>query len=92
MARLIIPTPLRKFTGDKSSFESKGSTVHEVIQELVTEHQGLKSQLFDQEGKLRSFVKVYVGDEDIQHLQKENTPVVNETIISIIPAIAGGKD
>jgi molybdopterin converting factor small subunit len=92
MARLIIPTPLRKFTGDKSSFESKGNTVHEVIQELVTEHQGLKSQLFDQEGKLRSFVKVYVGDEDIQHLQKENTPVVNETIISIIPAIAGGKD
>lgn len=92
MARLIIPTPLRKFTGDQSSFESKGSTVNEVIQELVTEHHGLKSQLFDAEGKLRSFVKVYVGDEDINYLQKEQTPVLNETIISIIPAIAGGKD
>lgn len=92
MARLIIPSPLRKFTGDQATFESTGNTVNEVIQQLVEQHSGLKTHLFDDEGKLRSFVRVYVGDEDIHSLQKEETPVATETVISIIPAIAGGKD
>jgi molybdopterin converting factor small subunit len=90
MARLIIPTPLRKFTNDKGSFESSGQTVEGVIQDLVKEYQGLKPHLFDSEGKLRSFVRIYVGDEDIQGLEREQTAVSSDTVISIIPAIAGG--
>lgn len=90
MARLIIPTPLRKFTNDKGAFESTGGTVEEVIKDLVTEYQGLKTHLYDGEGKLRSFVRIYVGDEDIQGLEREQTAVGADTVISIIPAIAGG--
>lgn len=90
MARLIIPTPLRKFTNDKGSFESAGNTVEDVIKDLVTEFQGLKPHLYDAEGKLRSFVRIYVGDEDIHSLDREQTVVGTDTVISIIPAIAGG--
>ncbi|MBL7941664.1 MAG: MoaD/ThiS family protein [Flavobacteriales bacterium] len=90
MAKLIIPTPLRKFTNDQPAFESNGATVKEIINDLVTLHAGLKTHLLDEQGNLRSFVRVYVGDEDIQALQKEQTPVAANDTVSIIPAIAGG--
>ena len=91
MARLIIPTPLRKFTNDQAQFESNGNTVRELIDALIEQHNGLKPHLLDDEGKLRSFVRIYVGDEDINALQREATEVKPETVVSIIPAIAGGR-
>mgnify|MGYP003790992731 CR=1 FL=1 len=57
---------------------------------LTTSYGNLKQHLVDDEGKLRSFVRVYLGDEDINVLQKEATPIEKDSIISIIPAIAGG--
>jgi sulfur-carrier protein len=90
MAKLIIPTPLRKFTAEQSTFQGNGATVGEVIRELTTAHGGLQTHLIGQDGKLRSFIRVYVGDEDITRLQGEDTPVDPNTVISIIPAIAGG--
>ena len=90
MARLIIPTPLRKFTDDQSNFESSGSNVKAVIQDLVDRFEGLKPHIFDADGNIRSFVRIYVGDEDIQALDKDLTAVQSDTVISIIPAIAGG--
>lgn len=90
MAKLIIPTPLRKFTNDQAAFESTGATVKDIISELVTTHSGLRTHLLDDNGNLRSFVRVYVGDEDIQALQKDHTPVAANDTVSIIPAIAGG--
>lgn len=90
MAQLIIPTPLRKFTDGKGQFQSEKNTVDEVIFELVNQYDALKNQLLDQDGKLRSFVRVYVGDEDIQALNNGSTQVQADTVISIIPAIAGG--
>jgi molybdopterin converting factor small subunit len=90
MAQLIIPTPLRKFTDGKGQFESQKSTVDEVIFDLVGQYDSLKNQLLDEDGKLRSFVRVYVGDEDIQSLNNGATQVKEDTVISIIPAIAGG--
>lgn len=90
MARLIIPTPLRKFTNEQGNFESTGSNVRQVIDELAEKHQAIKPHLFDQEGKIRSFIRIYVGDEDINALERELTPVAENTVISIIPAIAGG--
>lgn len=91
MATLIIPTPLRKFTANQSSFESNGGTVKDVVHELVSTHEGLKTHLLDDGGNLRSFIRIYVGDEDIQTLDQENTAVQPGATISIIPAIAGGS-
>lgn len=92
MATLIIPTPLRKFTENNASFESEGGTVKEVVNELVDTYDGLKTHLLDGEGKIRSFIRIYVGDEDIQALDQEETAVQNGATISIIPAIAGGSE
>lgn len=91
MAKLIIPTPLRKFTNDQAQFESAGDSVKSVIDELVATYGGLKTHLIDENGNIRSFVRIYVGDEDIQVLDRELTAVSEDTVISIIPAIAGGS-
>jgi len=90
MAKLIIPTPLRKFTDNQSSIETNGSTVLEAVTHLTETHPDLKEHLFDENGKLRSFVRIYVGEEDIKQLDRENTKVSSGDTISIIPAIAGG--
>lgn len=91
MAKLIIPTPLRKFTENQGAFQSAGQTVREVINDLITKYSGLQNHLLDDGGNVRSFVRIYVGEDDIQYLQKENTPVQADTVVSIIPAIAGGS-
>ncbi|MEM0996584.1 MAG: MoaD/ThiS family protein [Bacteroidota bacterium] len=90
MAKIIIPTPLRKFTENLAYFESEGATVGETINHLVATYPDLGKQLLDGTGSLRTFVNVFVGDEDIRALQKESTPVEPGTVISIVPAIAGG--
>ena len=91
MAKIIIPTPLRKFTDNQSTFETSGSTVEEAIQELTGTYQSLKQHLLDVNNNIRSFIRIYIGDEDINSLQKEATAVSPDTIISIVPAIAGGS-
>lgn len=90
MAKIIIPTPLRKFTDNQSTFETSGSTVKEAIGELTSTYQSLSKHLLDVNDNIRSFIRIYIGDEDINALQKEATEVKPDTIISIVPAIAGG--
>lgn len=90
MHQLIIPTPLRKFTGGLGVFESDAADVRSLISALVSAHEGLKPHILDDGGALRSFIRVYVGDEDIQELQGEDTPLATASEVSIIPAIAGG--
>lgn len=90
MAKIIIPTPLRKFTENQASYEANGQDVASSIGALTEQFPAVKKHLIDEEGKLRSFVRVYVGDEDIHALEGEATPVAESTVISIIPAIAGG--
>ncbi|MGE4083074.1 MAG: molybdopterin-synthase adenylyltransferase MoeB [Vicinamibacterales bacterium] len=85
-----IPTPLRPFTDKLDTVQANGATVGEVLQDLTTKHAGLKQHLFTPDGKLRSFVNIYVGDEDIRYLQKEQTPVADGQTVSIIPSVAGG--
>jgi len=92
MAKVIIPTPLRKFTENQSSIESSGGTVLETIQDLTNNYPELKKHIFDADGKIRNFVRIYIGDEDIKTLNNENTTVESDSVISIIPAIAGGKN
>ena len=90
MAKVLIPTPLRQFADKKDSVELTGATVDEVLGALTTQFPSLKKQLFTDEGKLRSFVNVYLNDEDIRYLQKDATPVAATDTLSIVPSIAGG--
>ncbi|MEQ9439745.1 MAG: MoaD/ThiS family protein [Cyclobacteriaceae bacterium] len=91
MAKVIIPTPLRKFTDNQASVETQRDTVLGSIQSLTEQYPDLKQHVFDEQGSIRSFVRIYVGDEDIKSLKNEQTEVQENTVISIIPAIAGGK-
>jgi adenylyltransferase/sulfurtransferase len=85
-----IPTPLRPFTDKKESVEVSGATVGELLKDLTTRHDGLKKHLYTDDGRLRNFVNVYLNDEDIRYLQKEQTPVKPGDSLSIVPSVAGG--
>jgi molybdopterin synthase sulfur carrier subunit len=88
--KVVIPTPLRQYTGKKDSVEIDARTVGEALAGLTSQFGDLRKHLFNEEGKLRSFVNVYVNDEDIRFLQKGQTPVKENDVISIVPSIAGG--
>ena len=89
--RILIPTPLRPYTDTQDAVEVDGATVGEILANLTQKHTGLKAHLYNDQGKLRSFVNVYLNDEDIRYLQKEQTPVSAGDTISIIPSVAGGS-
>src|SRR5213082_2803598 len=90
MAKILIPTPLRPYTDKQDAVDAAGATVGELLADLTKRHAGLKAHLYNDQGRLRSFVNVYVNDEDIRYLQKEQTPVSPGDTISIIPSVAGG--
>src|SRR5207342_466554 len=91
MAKILIPTPLRPYTDKQDAVDASGATVGELLADLTKKHTGLKAHLYNDEGKLRSFVNVYVNDEDIRYLEKDKTPVKDGDTISIVPSIAGGS-
>jgi molybdopterin/thiamine biosynthesis adenylyltransferase/rhodanese-related sulfurtransferase/proteasome lid subunit RPN8/RPN11/molybdopterin converting factor small subunit len=88
--KVHIPTPLRPFTDKLDVIELDGTTIGELMSNLTTRFGGLKPHLFNEEGRLRSFVNVYVNDEDIRYLQKDQTPLKAGDTVSIIPSVAGG--
>ena len=71
--------------------ESNGSTVLQSVEDLAKQFPDLSKHIFDGDGNIRQFIRIYVGDEDINALDNENTKVDEGTVISIIPAIAGGS-
>src|SRR5215217_5956643 len=85
-----IPTPLRPFTDKKESVEVIGGTVGELLADLTKKYEGLRKHLYADDGRLRNFVNIYLNDEDIRYLQKENTPVKPGDSLSIVPSVAGG--
>jgi adenylyltransferase/sulfurtransferase len=89
--KILIPTPLRPYAGSKSIIEVNAQTVGEALGDLVTRHPDLRKHLFSEDGKLRSFVNVYLNDEDIRYLSKDATPVKETDTISIVPSVAGGR-
>ena len=91
MAKILIPTPLRQYTEKQSEVEVAGSTVGEVLQALTSRYADLHKQLFSDAGALRSYVNVYVNDEDIRYLEKSATPVAASDTLTIVPSIAGGS-
>jgi molybdopterin converting factor small subunit len=90
--KVLIPTPLRSYVDKKDSVTLEGGTVGELLNHLTTTHPSLRKHLFHEDGKLRSFVNVYVNDEDIRYLNNQQTPVSEKDVVSIIPSIAGGKE
>jgi molybdopterin/thiamine biosynthesis adenylyltransferase/rhodanese-related sulfurtransferase/molybdopterin converting factor small subunit len=89
--KIHIPTPLRPYTDKLDVVEIEGATIAELLKNLTTRFGGLQQHLFNAEGKMRSFVNVYVNDEDIRYLQKDQTPLKTGDTVSIIPSVAGGS-
>lgn len=89
--KVMIPTPLRPYAGRTDAVEVDAKTVGEALGGLTTKFGELKKHLYTDEGKIRSFVNVYLNDEDIRYLQKEKTPLKDGDTISIVPSIAGGR-
>lgn len=89
--KIHIPTPLRVYSNKQDTVSVSATTVGEALEKLTTTHPDLKRHLYSDEGKLRSFVNVYLNDEDIRYLPEKNATRVNEhDALSIIPSIAGG--
>lgn len=88
--KVIIPTPLRIYAGKRDSAEISAATVGDALGGLTSQFADLRKHLFTEDGKLRSFVNVYLNDEDIRYLAKESTPTKDGDTISIVPSIAGG--
>ena len=87
---VLIPTPLRPFVGGRDALQVEAGSVGEVLERLTGEHATLKPHLFADDGRLRSFVNVYVNDRDIRQLAQRDTQVKAGDTVSIIPSIAGG--
>ena len=90
MATVIIPTPLRKFTNNSARLNVQANTIWDMIQKLITQFPDLKKHLLDANGSVPSFINIFVNDDDIRNLQREHTVVMENTTVSIVPAIAGG--
>jgi molybdopterin converting factor small subunit len=90
MARVRIPTPLRKYTQGQEAVTLSAATVATLIEALEVQHPGLRERILDDKGAVRRFVNIFVGEEDIRFLQQLETPLTDATEVSIVPAIAGG--
>jgi adenylyltransferase/sulfurtransferase len=88
--KILIPTPLRQYADKKDAIDVTGATVGEALSNLTTRYSDLKKHLYNDDGKLRAFVNVYLNDEDIRYLSKESTPVKDDDTLAIVPSIAGG--
>ena len=88
---IVIPTALRQFAGGKTELTVEASTADEALQKLTTEFPDLRKHLYADEKSLRNFINVYVGDEDIRHLNGLETPVKPSESVLIVPSIAGGS-
>ena len=89
--RVLIPTPLRPYTGQRAAVDVDGGEVETILDNLTKTHGQLRTHLFKEDGRLRSFVNVYVNDEDIRHLEGVRTAVADGDTISIVPSVAGGS-
>lgn len=88
--RVQIPSPLRPLTGGAEQVEVEASDVQSLIDGLESRHKGLKDRLCQPTGELRSYVRIFVNDEDIRFLQEKQTPLKSGDTVAIVPAIAGG--
>ena len=89
-ASVKIPTPLRKVTNGESLVTVDGKNVREMIEDLERQFPGMRERLCDDDGSLRRFVNIFVGDEDIRFMEGIETALEDGAQVSIVPAVAGG--
>ena len=89
---VLIPTPLRVYAGKQDVVRVEGKTVGELLQNLTAQYSELRNHLYNEDGRLRSFVNVYLNDDDIRYLDKEATSIKDGDTVSIVPSVAGGAD
>ena len=90
--KVMIPTPLRTYTGKVDTVEVEGKTAGEVLNNVAEKYSQLKKHLFDERGSLRSYINIYINDEDIRYLKNQETEIKETDIVSIVPSIAGGAE
>jgi molybdopterin converting factor small subunit len=88
--KVLIPTPLQKFTDNQATIECAGTNIAELIDALEANCPGIKSRLCDESGQPRRFLNFYVNEEDIRFLEGTDTPIQDGDEVSIVPAVAGG--
>ena len=88
---VVIPTPLRQYAGGQKTISVGGSTVGQALEALTAAHPDLRRHLYGEDGKLRSFVNVYLGEEDVRYLKQDHTPLADGATLSIVPSVAGGS-
>jgi molybdopterin synthase sulfur carrier subunit len=91
MPTVRIPTPLRQVTKGNAEVKVAGDTVDDIVADLERQFPGLKERLVDERGELRRFINIYVNEEDIRFLQGKTTALKETDVVSIVPAIAGGR-
>jgi molybdopterin synthase sulfur carrier subunit len=87
---VLVPTPLRKFTGEQETVTTEPGTIAAIIADLDRQFPGIAARLTDDKGEVRRFVNIYLNEEDIRFLAGKNTEVKDGDAVSIVPAIAGG--
>jgi molybdopterin converting factor small subunit len=85
-----VPTILRTYTGGESEVSAEGATLADVLDSLDASYPGIKGRIIDEQGELRRFVNVYVGNDDVRFLEGLQTATADGTQVSVIPAVAGG--
>ncbi len=86
-----IPTVLRNLTNNQENVELEASNIDALLAELEAKHPGMKAKLCDDNGKLRRFVNIFVGEDDIRFLDGQDTSLNEGDLVDIVPAIAGGR-
>jgi len=88
--KVRVPTPLQKLTKDQAEVQAAGGNIKELIDGLENSFPGIKERICDENGKIRRFINIYVNEEDIRFLDRDQTKLKDGDEVSIIPAIAGG--
>lgn len=89
--KVAIPSPLQPFTESQDTIDLNAKTVGDALAQLSARYEGLRKHLFTEAGKLRTFVNLYLNDEDVRFLAREATPLQDDDVLAIIPTIAGGS-
>jgi sulfur-carrier protein len=89
--KVVIPTPLRKFTSGLDLVEVEAGTVQQILDTLEAKYPGFRSSVCDESGSLRRFINIYLDGEDVRFLENLSTPATDGSEIAIVPAISGGK-
>ena len=92
MATVLVPTPLRRLTGGQAKVEVNGNDIGTLILAIDAQYPGVADKLLDDDGNIKRFINVFVNDDEVRSLQGLHTPVRASDRVSIVPAMAGGRE